>query len=538
MLSDPFSLASSIITFIDGVSKLKDSLSKIPESSRRLRQVKMDVLRELDALERFCRSRYLTWNGEDVEEVKTALMELQSEFRDVQALCEIHLAAKAGGILRPARLKSWFKRNAIETDIRRLEQNIRSCQFRFMLFSSARTEYNTVVNQQENRDRLGHIENLVSYMLLRNERSNTQPPFSFLHADAPDEVDLNFLSYQIQKVADGLDSVMSKWQSTIESPPSGRILIPERRYHVDLASFRKALIYGLRSRRAMSSSDSFTLHGLVIPIIELVSNAMSSSGSSQTTLKNMLKLAKFSVDASEDLYSLNQCDPFEQMLAYARYHASNICTFLCDPRALSFTEQAVSTWQARFERHGDPTSLLCLSFVLLQYNVNLFRHNKLEEALDCSRQVLLILRMSQELDIHDGPIVTWHASGEANIVFSSSRIISRSSSFAAWEAICLWTMAVDLSLAGRYAEARVAGADAISCLRALRYSHPGVEYLWIRLPDWTSRIHGWVSIIPNPSSSEDLADSTSIEEVGFPSLSSSPSTSSLALMTSSSYYQS
>ncbi|KAL0954314.1 hypothetical protein HGRIS_014918 [Hohenbuehelia grisea] len=393
MLPEPFSLASSIITFIDGISKLKDGLSKIPEEGRRLRQLKADILRELDALERFCRSHYLAWNETEAQEVMGALQQLHSDFRDIQALCEIHLAAGAGGILRPARLKSWFKRSAIEADIRRLEQKIRSCQFRFMLFSCARTEYNMVTNQQENRDRLGHIENLVSYMLLRNARSNSQPPFSFLHNDAPDEVDVTFLSYQIQRLVGGLDTVMSKWHNAVELPSPDCALIAEPGLVNDAGLvFRTALISSLRSWHVMSSPEGFTLQGLVIPMIELLNllqvPAMFNA-CTPTTRQNLLKLAEFSIGALEVLTSLNGCEPFEQVLALARHLATFTSTSLRDPRALFFAEKALTAWQAQFERHSDYTSLVYLSLALDNYNFNLYRQNKLEEALDCSRQGLL-----------------------------------------------------------------------------------------------------------------------------------------------------
>ncbi|KAL0954361.1 hypothetical protein HGRIS_014919 [Hohenbuehelia grisea] len=343
---DLLSLSSSIATFIDGASKVRDAISKISENNRRLRRIKSDILRELDALEHFCCSRYSTWDGDTAQEVKAALNELQGDFRDIQALCEILLAARSGGILWSARLKSWFKRSTIEGEIRGLEQKIRSCQFRFMMFSSARTEYNTVINHQENRDRLGHIENLVSYMLLRNERSNSQPPFSSLNAAAPDEVDLNFLSYQIQKLVDGLDSVMTKWQRAVEPPSRDWTLTAGPGRIIDCVTFRKALLFSLHAWCVMSSSNGFTLQGLVIPIVELIGNVWAtavSNGVTQTTLQNSLKLAEFSIDACGALYSLDRCDQFEQMLAYTRHLASDFSNLLCDPRAFVFTEQAPST---------------------------------------------------------------------------------------------------------------------------------------------------------------------------------------------------
>ncbi|KAL0954362.1 hypothetical protein HGRIS_014919 [Hohenbuehelia grisea] len=535
---DLLSLSSSIATFIDGASKVRDAISKISENNRRLRRIKSDILRELDALEHFCCSRYSTWDGDTAQEVKAALNELQGDFRDIQALCEILLAARSGGILWSARLKSWFKRSTIEGEIRGLEQKIRSCQFRFMMFSSARTEYNTVINHQENRDRLGHIENLVSYMLLRNERSNSQPPFSSLNAAAPDEVDLNFLSYQIQKLVDGLDSVMTKWQRAVEPPSRDWTLTAGPGRIIDCVTFRKALLFSLHAWCVMSSSNGFTLQGLVIPIVELIGNVWAtavSNGVTQTTLQNSLKLAEFSIDACGALYSLDRCDQFEQMLAYTRHLASDFSNLLCDPRAFVFTEQAVSAWQAQFERYGDQRSLMGLLTALNHYNSNLFRRNKLEEALDCSRQALLLLRASQELATDDGATITWHASGEADVVFSSSRNISQTPLFAIRDAVCLWNMAVDLSLAGRYAEAHVAGMDAISCRQALVCAMPGTLFFSSRHNDWPLRIQAWVSIIPNPDS---YSDSTSIEEIDSPSWSSSSSTHSLMLTTTSSFLSS
>ncbi|KAL0958536.1 hypothetical protein HGRIS_000676 [Hohenbuehelia grisea] len=539
MLPDPISLASSFVGFVDAAVKLKETLSKVVENNVRLRQIKSNVLHELTALERFCCSQISSWDMDEAGEVTTALNELKTNLLDVQARCEMYLASDPAHM--PIRIKSWFKRNSIATDIHHLERGIRSCRFRFMAASFARIEYKVIVSQQESRNRLDHIEDLVACMLIQNAQGNVQH-FPFLDASEPDEFEINFFRLQTRRLRSRLDDVISRWNSATELPSSNCEVMPVYAVYSPVDSFRKALIKSLQARQHLSRSSpgDLILQNIAYEILELAGycDHISILGDAQPSIiGHLLKMSELATHVFRVLYhSTSCCEPFAQMLAYGLRLVSLFSTLLGDPQALPWTEQAVSACQIQFEKRNDMTSLRYLISALTAYTHHLFAQGEYEQALDCSRQRLLILRTSEVLDAPGENGLTWHASGEADVVFSSSCLITRSPMFAWREGGCLFDVALCFSLVGRYAEARVAGLDAANCVQALVCMHPDVARYAKSYRMFVSCLHEWVTIVPNPSLAEERAEATSIETIDDPSRASPPSssTSSLALKTSTS----
>ena len=92
-------------------------------------------------------------------------------------------------------------------------------------------------------------------------------------------------------------------------------------------------------------------------------------------------------------------------------------------------------------------------------------------------------------------LVIWSASGEADVVFSSRREFRQCFLHAQLESLCLWNVAKKLAFSGRYAEAFIAGSDAINCLSAIIPLDPlYADQLPLRRADLAS----WVSMKRNP----------------------------------------
>ncbi|KAF9488676.1 hypothetical protein BDN71DRAFT_1435965 [Pleurotus eryngii] len=151
-MSDPLSIASSIITFIDTAQKLKETFVK-----QRLNELEDGILRELSDLELFCRNRHPALNSTAALELKTAIDELQTTRESIQCKVEMHIVTRSNRLLSSvtSSAKGWWQHNAIETDVVYLEKCLRSIRLRLL-----------------HLDRLEHVEDLVSYMLLPNIRTN------------------------------------------------------------------------------------------------------------------------------------------------------------------------------------------------------------------------------------------------------------------------------------------------------------------------------------------------------------------------------
>ncbi|KAL0958485.1 hypothetical protein HGRIS_000625 [Hohenbuehelia grisea] len=536
---DPLSIASSIITFIDGANKLKKTFFKIPQSHRRLKQIQADVLRELEALERFCRSRFVNMVPEEAAEIKSALAELQSDLVGVQQCCKALLGSESHGVL--ASMAAPFKRRAVlESNLCRLEKSIHACQFRFMLFSSIRTEFNVVTNHQENLDRLEHIDELVSYMLLRNHRTDS---FLFRERDEPDDIDMRFLSHQIRKLLQRSNSIKTQWKnvagaSSQQTCKVAEIVVlwsPGAEFRNALMSVLDALRMSLYNLRTCAEQNLAVLLPNAVAftwslIIPLRPNGIVNVSLCDIIICDLLRLAGLATEFLHALHSANECDSYSNMLAFCRLCAARIYTYARDSRALEASEQAVDDWNAIYDRQKDTPSLLHNLTALNYYRMNVRKAGRFEEALDLSLQALLLLRTTAETQTLNDTMISWEASGEANVVFSPQRRISRSSTLIALESGCLWHVANNLASVGRYAEARVAGLDAISCRSAYERAYPSNRGL-STIDSCLAIISTWVS--PLNLDMTELSSTSSVEEIDDSSPSSPTPSHALSRTTTS-----
>ncbi|KAL0958569.1 hypothetical protein HGRIS_000709 [Hohenbuehelia grisea] len=204
------------------------------------------------------------------------------------------------------------------------------------------------------------------------------------------------------------------------------------------------------------------------------------------------------VIVTHSLLSSHEFHEYERTLAHSLYWRATIATALDDSAVLTYSRDAVDSWQRLYDARPVAFDFGILLQALTLYDCNLSLRDQFDESLDCSQQILLLLRMTPDFEPDGFPTLTWSASGEADVVFSSSRSITRPLNVAFTEASCLWNLGKSLVMLGRYADARVAAMDAVSCLQACLTCFPESQIGGDVLVEWRSTIPRWNSIPRTP----------------------------------------
>jgi len=76
-MSDPLSISSSIVAFVDAAAEFKETISKVNVSKGKLYHLKTDVERGLSDIEQFCCFRHAELNKSEALELKSALDEMR-----------------------------------------------------------------------------------------------------------------------------------------------------------------------------------------------------------------------------------------------------------------------------------------------------------------------------------------------------------------------------------------------------------------------------------------------------------------------------
>ncbi|KAF7305761.1 Tetratricopeptide repeat family [Mycena chlorophos] len=146
---DPITAATTLITFVSFMQELiqlgqsiADSIEKVSENRRQIRELANDILRMLSDLADLTRGRE--------EEVQTpallaALGSLKAEMLHALDVCRHTDPVEQKSRLRElkSQFKGWRKRDKVEAEIRRLKENVSKCLLTFSAFSAARVEQTT-----------------------------------------------------------------------------------------------------------------------------------------------------------------------------------------------------------------------------------------------------------------------------------------------------------------------------------------------------------------------------------------------------------
>nr|GAT44953.1 tetratricopeptide repeat family [Mycena chlorophos] len=146
---DPITAATTLITFVSFMQELiqlgqsiADSIEKVSENRRQIRELANDILRMLSDLADLTRGRE--------EEVQTpallaALGNLKAEMLHALDVCRHIAPVEQKSRLRElkSQFKGWRKRDKVEAEIRRLKENVSKCLLTFSAFSAIRVEQTT-----------------------------------------------------------------------------------------------------------------------------------------------------------------------------------------------------------------------------------------------------------------------------------------------------------------------------------------------------------------------------------------------------------
>ncbi|KAJ7638016.1 ankyrin repeat-containing domain protein [Mycena polygramma] len=132
---DGLSIATAVVTFGELAKSIKESIEKVGENKKNLadlqRQVE-DTVQELEKLAQGHGSNVLT------RELLTALNNLTAQLKTVNTNCQALARTQATGL--PGFVKSWFKREKIEAEIKQMKDNRKDCCAQFQLLSLTRVE--------------------------------------------------------------------------------------------------------------------------------------------------------------------------------------------------------------------------------------------------------------------------------------------------------------------------------------------------------------------------------------------------------------
>ncbi|KAJ7676065.1 ankyrin repeat-containing domain protein, partial [Mycena polygramma] len=131
---DGLSLATAVFAFAELAKAIKESIEKVDENKEHLAALKQEVLDAVKELESLAKEH--GDNATPTGELKTALENLTEQLETINVKC--HALTQSKGI--PAFVKAWFKRDKIETEIKKLKENRTNCYIQFQLLSLTRVE--------------------------------------------------------------------------------------------------------------------------------------------------------------------------------------------------------------------------------------------------------------------------------------------------------------------------------------------------------------------------------------------------------------
>ncbi|KAJ7502518.1 hypothetical protein B0H11DRAFT_1854697 [Mycena galericulata] len=244
---DPITATTTLITLatfikdlIEVGQSIKESIEKVSENRRRIRELTNDVLRSLVDLAN------LTRGHEDAYQAPAllgALGDLKADMLYVLETCRKISPVERSPGFRGIRsqIKAWRKRDEVEREIRRLKEHVINCIMKFTAFSTARNEQRTariedisldhvnttlrveqtvVVSHTENQVRLRRLEGMVAQVLL-------ETPFGQKIADRTMEIILSdpthktvesqYLSEQTKRLVQSLEHLMNGGHIIVDS---------------------------------------------------------------------------------------------------------------------------------------------------------------------------------------------------------------------------------------------------------------------------------------------------------------------------------
>ncbi|KAL0959802.1 hypothetical protein HGRIS_011484 [Hohenbuehelia grisea] len=462
------------------------------------------------------------------------------QLKHVSARCDEDLGHRSKGLLSgvASSFKAWTRSKAIEADIARLHRVIQDARSHFIVVtlvdiqcSTHRAEERALLRSAEQRENMLRWETAFINMVGGSDSQNQSAQIWTSASITQD--DMNFLRRQARRILDAFDS--RKFASGIPiEPPTG---------HHDQEQPWPDRTWGDTFDTLFNRGLTEACHASSLLVIHSDSRAMSIQCSAKALLflshhlcyLRVVDLAASLYQCAITLYSALQtgfpCRQYQRCLAFALTWSSRYG----DPsERLSYSRNALDIYEDLCAQSSDPSDFGCLAGALSAHSQNLLANGLIDESLDIARQRLTLEReyitMVEDQSYYQQlPVVTWSASGEADVVLSSERQPSLASPLACYLAMSLWSVANSLATLGRYAEARIAGMDAVECATAFVHADPYNARLFGSSPDpWLANLATWVSIRRSPSFS--VFQQASAEDRGTARIEDAESTPSSAVV--------
>ncbi|KAL0958386.1 hypothetical protein HGRIS_000528 [Hohenbuehelia grisea] len=507
---DPVSLTASALAFAGAMTKVAQSLGQVSVNRRKLAELNDDVLRGLHDIQRLVTRSSSGISPETQAEMGSDLDHLSTQLERVHTRCNEDLKRRSKGLISgvASNIKAWTRSKGVDADIARLDKLIQASYTRFLVVTSVdtrrtahRAEERALLHSAEQREDMLRLETAFINMVADGD-SRSQSAQIWTSSKVTDD-DLNFLARQAHRIANAFDP-RSFAGGINDEPPSDHHAqeypLPPATWGFD---FDTLFNWGLTEACHASSllvvrSDSRTL-----PIQR--------SAKALLFLSDHLRELHFEDLAAPlfqcaiTVYSALQtgfpCRQYRRCLAFALSY----CSKSGDPsERISYSQKALDMYEDICAQSSDPYDFECLAFALRAYSWNLMASGFLDESLDISRQQLMLQReystMTEEWSYwREQPVVTWPSSGEADIVLSSQRQSSLPTPLAVNLSWSLWNVANSLASVGRYAEARIAGIDAIECLTAFVQADPcNAQVHGWKADPWRGDLAAWVSVDRGP----------------------------------------
>ncbi|KAL0947608.1 hypothetical protein HGRIS_013697 [Hohenbuehelia grisea] len=507
---DPVSLTASALAFAGAATKIKETISQVSDNRERLSELKESVLLGLHDLQCLLSVDNSNICPASQARLRADLDRLRRELERVHARCTHYSKPPSGrfvaGVI--SRAKSWTHSKSIRGDIARIDRLLQAAYTRFLMVTSTdarraalQAAENSLAMRDEQREQMVRLESAYIKMLAKCNSEN-KPIWT---SSTVTQTDLDFLLRQVRKIvaAFGRETLQDAVQS---EPPSGH---HEKEYPYP------ATLWGCSFESIFHCGLTEACHSIGILVTHSDSQPMPIQRSAKALLflSNYLRaLAAYGevesvIECASKLYSRLHaefpCRQYQRCLAFA---LARVAWHNAD---LSLNQQALELYEDLYTSSSDAPDLDGMIFALESYARSLKHHGSLEECVDSTQQQLILQReyMSMVTDLPwywKRPAVTWSASGEADVVLSSQRQFIMPSHYAVNTLQSLWILASAFASLGRYAEARVAGMDAIACLEAVLqvdawYADPA--RWWHTRPQWQrGDIATWVSVDRGPSS--------------------------------------
>ncbi|KAL0959780.1 hypothetical protein HGRIS_011469 [Hohenbuehelia grisea] len=507
---DPVSLTASALAFAGAVKKIAESLGQVSENRRKLTELNDDVLRGLHDIQRLVTRDSSGISPATQAEMMADLDYLRFQLEGVHTLCNADLERSSKGVISrvSSNIKSWTRSKAVEEDIARLHRLIQNAHYRFFevtlvdIRSTAhRAEQRALLHSAEQREKMQHLETAFINMVVGSDSQN-QSAQVWTSANVTQD-DWNFLRRQVRRILDAFDP--RKFTSDMPTePPTGHhdqeYPWPDSAWGVSFD-----ILFNRGLTEACHASSLLVVHS------DSRENPIQCSAKALLFLSHHLyhldvdDLSASLYQCAITLYSALQngfpCRQYQRCLAFALSWGSR----LGQPfERLSNSRIALDIYEDLCAESSDTDDLGCLLIALSAHFRNLMMNGFVDESLDIARQLLTLER--EYITMVDDwsyfqqlPVVTWSASGEADIVLSSERQPSLPSQLAYNLSWALWHVANSLASLGRYPEARIAGIDAIEGLTAFVQVEPRIAELYgYSLDLWRGDLATWVSVHRSP----------------------------------------